>query len=144
MLQTVDGSNWWLSFGSWWTGIKLWVYHYTLLLSTDESRIPVSSRHNYGLLQSVCSFVIDWAHLQENHQAPLSTLLRNAQVKHNPPTSNDINISSEIAASGAVEAPVIVKNGSYYYLFTSWDICCAGTSSTYNIRVGRSTRYAKA
>ncbi|KAG5717197.1 hypothetical protein E4T56_gene15316, partial [Termitomyces sp. T112] len=27
----------------------------------------------------------------------------------------------------------------YYYLFSSWDTCCQGTSSTYNIRVGRST-----
>ncbi|CAE7232665.1 unnamed protein product, partial [Rhizoctonia solani] len=42
-------------------------------------------------------------------------------------------------SSTAVEAPIIVKNGSYYYLFTSWDTCCAGTSSTYNVRVGRST-----
>ncbi|KIM26595.1 glycoside hydrolase family 43 protein [Serendipita vermifera MAFF 305830] len=47
--------------------------------------------------------------------------------------------TGEKAASGAVEAPIIVKNGSYYYLFTSWDICCQGTSSTYNIRVGRAT-----
>ncbi|PVF96554.1 endo-1,5-alpha-L-arabinosidase [Serendipita vermifera] len=38
-----------------------------------------------------------------------------------------------------IEAPVIYKYGSYYYLFTSWDKCCAGTSSTYNIRVGRAS-----
>lgn len=34
---------------------------------------------------------------------------------------------------------MIYANGGYYYLFTSWDTCCAGTSSTYNIRVGRSS-----
>ncbi|MDP2648221.1 MAG: arabinan endo-1,5-alpha-L-arabinosidase, partial [Candidatus Yanofskybacteria bacterium] len=39
---------------------------------------------------------------------------------------------------GAIEAPFIVKLNSYYYLFTSWDRCCRGTRSTYNIRVGRS------
>lgn len=33
------------------------------------------------------------------------------------------------------------KNGNFWYLFTSWDNCCKGTSSTYNIRVGRSSSY---
>ncbi|KAH7101579.1 secreted arabinase [Auriculariales sp. MPI-PUGE-AT-0066] len=50
--------------------------------------------------------------------------------------------SSNIAArpgNTAIEGNSIFKSGSYYYLFTSWDKCCSGTSSTYNIRVGRST-----
>ena len=38
---------------------------------------------------------------------------------------------------GALEAPFIVIRGGYYYLFMSWDHCCQGTSSTYNIRVAR-------
>lgn len=38
-----------------------------------------------------------------------------------------------------IEGPSLVKHGQYYYLFTSWDRCCAGADSTYNIRVGRST-----
>lgn len=37
----------------------------------------------------------------------------------------------------AVEAPFIVHHGSYYYLFVSYDRCCAGVESTYNVRVGR-------
>jgi arabinan endo-1,5-alpha-L-arabinosidase len=41
--------------------------------------------------------------------------------------------------STAIEAPAIMYRGGYYYLFTSWDACCRGTSSTYNINVGRST-----
>ncbi len=39
---------------------------------------------------------------------------------------------------GAVEAPFIVKNGDYWYLFVSFDFCCRGAESTYNIVVGRS------
>jgi arabinan endo-1,5-alpha-L-arabinosidase len=39
----------------------------------------------------------------------------------------------------AVEAPYIVKHRGQYYLFVSYDRCCAGTESTYNIRVGRAT-----
>ncbi|MDX3754150.1 arabinan endo-1,5-alpha-L-arabinosidase [Streptomyces mirabilis] len=39
----------------------------------------------------------------------------------------------------AVEGPYIVEHGRYYYLFASYDACCAGVNSTYKIRVGRST-----
>lgn len=38
---------------------------------------------------------------------------------------------------GAIEAPSIVARNEYYYLFVSFDSCCRGVNSTYNIRVGR-------
>lgn len=40
----------------------------------------------------------------------------------------------------AIESPSIVRHGGYYYLFVSFDLCCRGKDSTYNIRVGRSDR----
>ena len=41
---------------------------------------------------------------------------------------------------GALEAPFIVRNGDYWYLFVSFDFCCRGAKSTYNVVVGRSVR----
>jgi arabinan endo-1,5-alpha-L-arabinosidase len=40
---------------------------------------------------------------------------------------------------GAIEAPVIVRHGAYYYQWVSFDRCCAGAASTYRVMVGRST-----
>jgi arabinan endo-1,5-alpha-L-arabinosidase len=41
-------------------------------------------------------------------------------------------------APGAIEAPFMIERGGYYYLFTSFDYCCRGASSSYYIVVGRS------
>ena len=40
---------------------------------------------------------------------------------------------------GAIEAPVIVQRGNYFYQWVSFDRCCQGASSTYRVMVGRST-----
>lgn len=37
-----------------------------------------------------------------------------------------------------VEAPTIVERDGWWYLFASYDLCCAGVRSNYNVRVGRS------
>lgn len=52
---------------------------------------------------------------------------------------NDPNFRSGPAAyTQAIEAPYIIRHGDYYWLFVSWDACCLGAKSTYNVRVGRS------
>jgi len=38
----------------------------------------------------------------------------------------------------AIEAPFIVHRNGMWYLFVSFDQCCQGVNSTYNVRVGRS------
>jgi hypothetical protein len=41
--------------------------------------------------------------------------------------------------SNGTEASFLYQTNGYYYLFLNWGGCCSGISSTYNIRVGRST-----
>lgn len=41
---------------------------------------------------------------------------------------------------GAVEAPFLFRHGRYWYLFVSFDFCCRGANSTYNVVVGRSPK----
>ncbi|KAJ3484669.1 hypothetical protein NLI96_g5470 [Meripilus lineatus] len=79
----IDDGKWFLSFGSFWTGIKF----------LD----PTSGK----------------------------------------PTGPLTALSQRTADGGAEEASVVFKNNNLYFLFTSWDHCCLGTSSNYNIRVGR-------
>jgi len=42
--------------------------------------------------------------------------------------------------SGGIEAPFLFFREPYWYLFVSWDKCCQGAASTYNIRAGRSAK----
>lgn len=80
-----DGEKLWLSFGSFWSGIKL--------------------------------------------------------IQLDPKTGKRIAADSPIyslADSESIEASYIYPHEGYYYLFLNWGICCRGTNSTYNIRIGRS------
>jgi arabinan endo-1,5-alpha-L-arabinosidase len=40
--------------------------------------------------------------------------------------------------TSAIEGPFIVRHADKWYLFASFDQCCQGIQSTYNVRVGRS------
>jgi arabinan endo-1,5-alpha-L-arabinosidase len=47
------------------------------------------------------------------------------------------NLASRSTGPRAVEAPFVIFREGYYYLFVSFDQCCQGENSTYNMRVGR-------
>ena len=38
---------------------------------------------------------------------------------------------------GSIEASSVIRHGDHYYLFVSFDRCCAGVASTYRIMAGR-------
>ena len=59
--------------------------------------------------------------------------------RYSPKNENRMpNPTSKYAGTNAIEAPFIMRHGGYYYLFVSWDYCCMGSKSTYQVVVGRS------
>ena len=101
----------WLAFGSFWDGIKMRrLDDSTGLASTSDTRIY--------------------------------SLARRASTAAAPRTESTAGLNESISGlppdSEAIEAPFIVHHGDFFYLFTSWDLCCRGTHSTYHTVVGRS------
>jgi len=87
----------WLTFGSFWGGIKL-VKMDSDLLSVAEPQV--------------------WEAIATRERS--------------------FGLDATDPGDGAIEAPFIVHKDGYYYLFVSFDLCCRGPRSTYNVRVGRS------
>lgn len=54
------------------------------------------------------------------------------------PSSTPLRIVDRGMPPNAVEAAYTVRHDGWYYLFVSFDSCCRGVDSTYNIDVGRS------
>lgn len=55
--------------------------------------------------------------------------------------SDFVHLANRSAGEGnnpAIEAPFIVERDGHWYLFASFDQCCQGSNSTYNVRIGRS------
>jgi arabinan endo-1,5-alpha-L-arabinosidase len=76
---------------------------------------------------------LDDAGMLSASDATLYSLARRAKPENAAPAPEGLPANWE-----AVEAPFIVRHNGYYYLFTSWDLCCRGLKSTYKTMVGRS------
>ena len=62
-------------------------------------------------------------------------------VQLDPGTGKRITTNSpmySLAFNDSIEASYIYHHDEDYYLFVNWGLCCRGTNSTYEIRVGRS------
>lgn len=55
-------------------------------------------------------------------------------------TTYAIRTIARRSEGSAIEAPFLFRKGDYYYLFVSFDFCCRGLNSNYNVVVGRSKR----
>lgn len=96
-----DSGTPWMTFGSYWEGIKLVKLNENLTEIADDPQVWFNIAARYR----------DW--------------------RMNVRDAGDSETSD-------IEAPFIFKKDGWYYLFASWDRCCAGENSTYKIVVGRS------
>lgn len=106
-----DGTGW-LSFGSFWQGIRL------VKLDSTLTR-PAEPQVWYPLCRRPEGTVEDTSQTD-------TAIKADKRGKDFDP------------GNGAVEAPFIVKRDGWYYLFVSYDLCCRGPKSTYKVVVGRS------
>lgn len=106
-----DGTGW-MSFGSFWSGLKL--------VKLDDSLLRVAEPQVW---YPICSRPADTLPVYDEPDAAIRP---------------DPRGSSFDPGDGAVEAPFIFRHGNYYYLFASYDLCCRGEKSTYKVVCGRS------
>lgn len=94
-----DNGRVWMTWGSFWSGIKMRrIDPETGKLSDEDTTLySLASRPREG-----------------EHQTP--------------------------PVEGALEAPFLIRHDGYWYLFVSFDFCCRGANSTYNVVVGRSKK----
>ena len=102
----------WLAFGSFWRGIKMFKLDNTLTRMAEPQV---------------------WFPICRRPEGTAEDTSKTDTAVTADPRGKDFD-----AGNGAVEAPFIFKKGDWYYLFVSYDLCCRGEKSTYNVVVGRS------
>ena len=108
-----DGTGW-MSFGSFWGGIKL--------VRLDASLTRVAEPQ-------------EWFPLCRRPEGTAEDTSETDDAIQADSRGKDFD-----PGNGAVEAPFIVRRGGWYYLFVSYDLCCRGPKSTYKVVVGRSRK----
>ena len=106
-----DGTGW-MSFGSFWSGIKL--------VRLDASLTRVAEPQM-------------WFPLCRRPEGTAEDTSETDDAIRTDPRGKDFD-----PGNGAAEAPFIIRHGDWYYLFVSYDLCCRGAKSTYKVVVGRS------
>jgi arabinan endo-1,5-alpha-L-arabinosidase len=117
-----DGTPW-MTFGSFWTGIKL------VKLSDDLTSIATGADEEWHTIASrQRDFAVDERDAGDaaNPELDYKSLYSPEQLERNQSMQN-----------GAIEAPFLFRKDGMWYLFASWDRCCRGAESTYKIIVGR-------
>lgn len=106
----------WLTWGSFWDGIQL--------AKIDSKKIDANNSE--GMLKS----------------KPTTIARRFFRNNIDKISKEDKALSQEApdAGANAIEAPFLIYNDGYYYLFVSWDYCCKGQRSNYKTVVGRSKK----
>lgn len=118
-----DGTPW-MTFGSFWTGIKL------AKLTDDLTNVATGPGEEwYSLASRNRDYAVDDRDAGDsaNPELDYDALYTQAQLHRN-----------QNMESGAIEAPFLFHKDGWWYLFASWDRCCRGVDSTYKIIVGRS------
>jgi arabinan endo-1,5-alpha-L-arabinosidase len=64
----------------------------------------------------------------------------NQEGKPDPNDKTVYSLAARKPPETAIEAPFIIREGRYFYLFVSWDKCCQGVRSTYRIMTGRAEK----
>ncbi len=108
-----DGTAW-LSFGSFWDGIKLVKLDSTLTRPAEPQT---------------------WFPLCRRPEGTAEDTSKTDDAIKADPRGKDFD-----PGNGAVEAPFIVKRDGWYYLFVSYDLCCRGPRSTYKVVCGRAKK----
>ncbi len=114
----------WMSFGSFWAGLKLVRLNDEmtgLADGKDEEWHTIAARER--------DFAVDERDAGDaaNPELDYEKLYTPEQLERN-----------RNMKSGALEAPFLFKKDDMWYLFASWDRCCRGARSTYKVIVGRS------
>ena len=122
-----------LTFGSFWDGIQL--------VPLQDGRIKTEGGKQVRPKTIARRIAINRAATTTVPDGSPSGLTRDdteagAPHDHEPGKAAD-GVKGE-KPENAIEAPFIIYNEGYYWLFVSWDYCCRGKNSTYRTVYGRS------